>query len=503
MVHMCRFLALLCVFSASAFAQTIVQVADDMAPIDLASVSVMRSGAYDDSIDSVVAARDWQPAGKEFRLGITDHPVWLRLRVRNDSVDPTTAYISLPAPWIDRAELFRRDNDRWVKTVTGYRVSYSSWDVSSLYPSLRILLDANETADFYIRIESASVLNFPAYVLGRSEFRQRDRARTGINGLAIGIFLALFSVSNLLWFVSRNVKFTVYSAYILVLGLGLLAAFGNGVELLGFVGPHLLWRISVLCLLAARALFLLFIPLFFSWPEERTRKMYWISSIIATSGIILAAAGWAVRPQAFIAVAILATAIEIYLLAIELRGRVGPAAIFWCIQAIARLTAYGFVLGVIPYSVFAFYSWIFLVPLDFFALGGQFRSLSKEKDNRYAKSRITGMDVGLAVERMEQVLISGELLKDATLRLPDLARALDMAPYQLSELLNNALRKSFREYVNGLRVKAVQDALRHNPDADIGSVMRENGFRSRSVFNQAFKIQTGETPFHFKRSLRK
>ncbi|HNN77072.1 MAG TPA: helix-turn-helix domain-containing protein, partial [Leptospiraceae bacterium] len=147
--------------------------------------------------------------------------------------------------------------------------------------------------------------------------------------------------------------------------------------------------------------------------------------------------------------------------------------------------------------------WIFLVPLDFFALGGQFRSLSKEKDNRYAKSRITGMDVGLAVERMEQVLISGELLKDATLRLPDLARALDMAPYQLSELLNNALRKSFREYVNGLRVKAVQDALRHNPDADIGSVMRENGFRSRSVFNQAFKIQTGETPFHFKRSLRK
>ncbi|HMY46655.1 MAG TPA: helix-turn-helix domain-containing protein, partial [Leptospiraceae bacterium] len=381
-------------------------------------------------------------------------------------------------------------------------VPHAQWDVRSFYPSLRILLGSRENADLYLRIESNRVLNFPASIMDRSEFRQRDRARTTISGLMIGVFLALLSLACILLFVERNSAFTLYCLYLLFLAAGLAAMMGNGIQFFASVEPQILSRIGIMAFPAARAILLLMIPFFCGRPIAGNQIIIRIAGIEMICGLVLAAGGWTISAQISTAIAFLSTILEIGALAASLRAAATLPAWLWLIAAGARIPAYVFEFGYLPYSTAVVYFWIFLIPLDFLILADRIRMLRTEK-SRYAKSRITGLDVSSIVTKMEKILTIDQLLRDPTLRLPDLARALDIPAYQLSEILNNVVQKSFREYINGLRIQTAQRSFTVDPDADIDTVMRENGFRSRSVFNHAFKSQTGQTPVEFKRSSQK
>ena len=86
------------------------------------------------------------------------------------------------------------------------------------------------------------------------------------------------------------------------------------------------------------------------------------------------------------------------------------------------------------------------------------------------------------------------------LRLSDLAIALGVRPYRVSEILNRGLQTSFYDFVNRYRVAKAQDLLMA-PDSsylNLLGVAMESGFKSKSVFNDVFKKMTGKTPSQFR-----
>ncbi len=90
--------------------------------------------------------------------------------------------------------------------------------------------------------------------------------------------------------------------------------------------------------------------------------------------------------------------------------------------------------------------------------------------------------------------------RDPDLTAPALARQLATNTTYLSRALNDGLGQNFNEFVNRLRVEAVQADLAQPGDArDVLAIALEAGFNSKASFNRVFKRFTGETPTEFRR----
>ncbi len=121
---------------------------------------------------------------------------------------------------------------------------------------------------------------------------------------------------------------------------------------------------------------------------------------------------------------------------------------------------------------------------------------------RYERS---GLDAR-AAEKIEARLVAtmerDRPYRRAELTLGDLASALDTSPHRLSEVLNAQLGLSFYDFVNGYRVREVQERLAGTDGARLTylALALEAGFASKSTFNAVFKKQTGMTPSEYRSS---
>jgi AraC-like DNA-binding protein len=99
---------------------------------------------------------------------------------------------------------------------------------------------------------------------------------------------------------------------------------------------------------------------------------------------------------------------------------------------------------------------------------------------------------------IDQLIRTRELFKQPRLSLRDLADASGLNEKNISWAVNQGARKSFCDYINGLRVQAVCEQLRLNTEPttmlDIAYAM---GFSAKSTFNTVFKKETGQTPSEF------
>jgi AraC-like DNA-binding protein len=103
-------------------------------------------------------------------------------------------------------------------------------------------------------------------------------------------------------------------------------------------------------------------------------------------------------------------------------------------------------------------------------------------------------------DRLTGVVEKQTLYLNPELRLSDLAAAVGMRPYRVSEVLNRGLHTSFYDLINRYRVARAQELL-GSPRAthlNLLGVAMESGFKSKSVFNEVFKKRTGLTPSQFR-----
>lgn len=120
----------------------------------------------------------------------------------------------------------------------------------------------------------------------------------------------------------------------------------------------------------------------------------------------------------------------------------------------------------------------------------------------YARS---GMDAYRAAEqraRLLELMRTEHPYRQGDLTLQGLADGLGISSHNLTEVLSTQFGQSFYEFVNGYRVREVQERLR-DPAFEHWTVLAigmESGFNAKSSFNAAFKRHTGMTPSEYRRA---
>ncbi len=122
-----------------------------------------------------------------------------------------------------------------------------------------------------------------------------------------------------------------------------------------------------------------------------------------------------------------------------------------------------------------------------------------EQPEKYEKTRLKEEDIpGLKKMLLDYIEISKPYL-NKNLTIGELAESLEVPTYQLSQLINDQLGKSFFEFINAYRVEEVKERFfdpRFSNLTLLGIAM-ECGFNSKASFNRIFKQLTGETPTEY------
>ncbi len=106
---------------------------------------------------------------------------------------------------------------------------------------------------------------------------------------------------------------------------------------------------------------------------------------------------------------------------------------------------------------------------------------------------------------LKKTVKAGLYYQDPELSLNSLAEKLDLAPHELSRIINTALKKSFNDFINEYRVADVVQKMQ-NPAYDhitLLGIAYESGFNSQSTFNRIFRQMTGKSPLEYKNELKK
>lgn len=120
---------------------------------------------------------------------------------------------------------------------------------------------------------------------------------------------------------------------------------------------------------------------------------------------------------------------------------------------------------------------------------------------RYARS---GMDPDTAARHKDALLVlmtKEKIYRNSQLTLQDLSDALGISTHNLTEVINTQFGQNFYDFVNGYRVREVQERL-EDPQQDHYTLLAiglDAGFNSKSSFNAVFKKHTGMTPSQYRK----
>jgi len=106
---------------------------------------------------------------------------------------------------------------------------------------------------------------------------------------------------------------------------------------------------------------------------------------------------------------------------------------------------------------------------------------------------------------LKRVMKTNLYYQDPELTLTSLAEKLGLTTHELWRIINQALKKSFNDFINEYRVQAATRKM-HDPANDHITLLGigfDSGFNSQSTFNRIFKQTTGKSPVEYKNELKK
>ncbi|QJB37110.1 AraC family transcriptional regulator [Chitinophaga oryzae] len=115
---------------------------------------------------------------------------------------------------------------------------------------------------------------------------------------------------------------------------------------------------------------------------------------------------------------------------------------------------------------------------------------------KYEKSSLTDAEAARIHAALTALMQEQQCYKDAGLTLGDLAKALNVHPAVLSQVINSKEASSFYDYINVLRVEAFKQLLLQpaSQQYTLLSLAFECGFNSKTSFNRNFKKITQLSP---------
>lgn len=128
----------------------------------------------------------------------------------------------------------------------------------------------------------------------------------------------------------------------------------------------------------------------------------------------------------------------------------------------------------------------------------EFDKISKQPE-KYEKTKLKEEEIPGLKFKVLNFLESEKPYLNKNLSIGELAEAIDVQTYQLSQLINDQLGKSFFELINSYRVEEVKKRFfdpKYSNLTLLGIAM-ECGFNSKASFNRIFKQLTSQTPTEY------
>jgi putative ABC transport system permease protein len=106
---------------------------------------------------------------------------------------------------------------------------------------------------------------------------------------------------------------------------------------------------------------------------------------------------------------------------------------------------------------------------------------------------------------LKNMVKANRYYENPELSLGALAEKLDLHTHELSRIINTAFNKSFNDFINEYRVKAVVRKMQDTAydHFTLLGIAFESGFNSQSTFTRIFRQMTGKTPMEYKNELKK
>ncbi len=117
---------------------------------------------------------------------------------------------------------------------------------------------------------------------------------------------------------------------------------------------------------------------------------------------------------------------------------------------------------------------------------------------QYQQSRIEGLDIEATLVQLSALMEERRLYRIEDLTLAACAAELEIAPYQLSQLLNEKMQNNFSTYINAYRINEAREIIASNPDRSLSTIGYDVGFNSISTFYSWFCKLTGVPPGKYK-----
>ncbi len=121
------------------------------------------------------------------------------------------------------------------------------------------------------------------------------------------------------------------------------------------------------------------------------------------------------------------------------------------------------------------------------------------KKERYKKSLLAGKDVEETMLRLISLMEEEKLFRDENLSLKELACRVAMTPHQLSQLLNDNLNTSFRNFINRYRIEEAERILMESPRRPVLTIAFDVGFNNKTSFYDAFTKFKGVSPNRYRK----
>lgn len=130
---------------------------------------------------------------------------------------------------------------------------------------------------------------------------------------------------------------------------------------------------------------------------------------------------------------------------------------------------------------------------------------TNEEKTASQKNRLADSKTSEIVVKILAVMEQEKLFQETELTVQDLADKLQFPSYQVSQAINEGMKKNFYDLVNSYRVEEAKRLLldSRNRSYTILSVGFEAGFNSKTTFNTVFKKFTGLTPTEYREKQKK
>jgi AraC-like DNA-binding protein len=127
----------------------------------------------------------------------------------------------------------------------------------------------------------------------------------------------------------------------------------------------------------------------------------------------------------------------------------------------------------------------------------EIESVSESIMERYSKSGLNEQRVQDIADKVHRLMQEEQLFLDPDFSLAALSKQVNELPNYVSQALSQCIRKSFYDFINGLRVEYAKKRLMESKKSVL-TISLDSGFNSRSSFYKAFKKETGSTPSEYK-----